>query len=111
MDELLDQLVRLTEGTLSRMGELTVEELEEWVDAREGLVSEILLQPPESFHSEERRRTAQLELRLSAKLISRMEELRNEASQHLNKVGTARTQRSAYDVAYTPESFYFDKKK
>ncbi|WP_058300376.1 hypothetical protein [Gorillibacterium timonense] len=111
MSELLDRLLELTEDALGRLDLMAYEELEQWVNDREALISEIRMQPPESFRVEERRRKAQQELHLAAELIARMEDLREEASSHLNRVETARVQRSAYDVTYTPDSFFIDKKK
>jgi len=111
MDELLDQLLALTENAVDHLDRMTFQELAEWVQAREEIIAQIRRQPAEQFRGEERRRKVEQLLSQSPALVARMEELRAEAALHLNKVGKARMQKDVYDSAYTPDSFFIDKRK
>ncbi|WP_426450519.1 flagellar protein FliT [Paenibacillus sp. S-38] len=112
MREHMEALEALTEGMVSRLSEALYEELEQFVRDREEIILSIrrsLQTNPESA-AEYAERVQQV-LRQDESIMGRMEELRSEAAEQLQKVDTARTQRGAYDKAYTPDSLFFDKRK
>ncbi|AFH59233.1 flagellar protein FliT [Paenibacillus caseinilyticus] len=112
MREHIEALETLTAGMASRLPEAEYEELEQFVREREEIILSIrrgLHTNPEaaSLYAER----VQQVLRQDEAIMECMEALRSEAAGQLQKVDTARTQRGAYDKAYTPDSLFFDKRK
>lgn len=111
MDELILSLDRLTREIVERLEETTYEELELFVEDRQELVDSIAEQvelcPTTSAQKQEINRI----LEHDNVILDRMNALRLEAQDWLQKRNQAKVQRSAYEAAYTPDSFLMDRRK
>ncbi|MEK3717886.1 flagellar protein FliT [Paenibacillus sp. FSL R7-0333] len=111
MDEFIRNLDRLTGEMMDRLQDATYEELEEFVGERQKLVdsitNEVEVCPATLAQKQEINRI----LSHDNELLDRMNALRQEAQDFLQKRGQAKIQRNAYETAYTPDSFLMDRKK
>ncbi|WP_339799072.1 hypothetical protein MKY19_28110 [Paenibacillus sp. FSL R5-0744] len=111
MDELILSLDQLTRSIVNRLQETTYEELELFVEDRQELVDSIAKQvalcPTTSAQKQEINRI----LEYDNVILDRMNALRLEAQDWLQKRKQAKVQRSAYEAAYTPDSFLMDRRK
>lgn len=111
MDELIRSLDLLTREMMSRLQEATYEELVVFVEERQKLVDSIAekaaIYPSSAAQKQEIHRI----LGYDNELLDRMNALRQEAQNFLQKRGQAKIQRSAYEQNYTPDSILMDRKK
>lgn len=111
MDEFIEQLKQLTLQCAHHLEEMEVEDLEKFVAERELLIVKIrncsLNESDRMRHKED----IALILRYDSVIVQRMNDLKSEAGKELTQATKARKQMSAYYAAYTPDSYYFDKKK
>lgn len=125
MAEWIEQLERLTETAAANIREMTHEELLHFVEERGRLIDQARRAERESgaagtagaelSHSQHestdlQRRVHKL-LAHDAAIRARMEELLREHEGSFGKVRQAKRQKTAYDMEYTPDSLFFDKKK
>lgn len=116
MDKWLKELEQLTEGAAVRIQDMTHEELLQFVEDRGRLIE----QWKHSYSGADleqaagnpdlKRRVFKL-LEQDGAIRVRMQLLLDEYGGSFNKVQKAKMQKSAYDVEYTPDSLFFDKKK
>ncbi|WP_410512601.1 flagellar protein FliT [Paenibacillus sp. BR2-3] len=111
MDNLIGELEQLTVDLMPRLQEAPYEELEAYVETRQGLVDSIgeavtICRPTEGQKQEIRRI-----LEHDSAILARMNALRLEAQDWLQKRNQAKAQRSAYESGYTPDSILMDRKK
>ncbi|WP_222850417.1 flagellar protein FliT [Paenibacillus tengchongensis] len=108
---MLKELEQLTEKITGSLMELTYEELESFVAERQKLVEaigrEVENVHPTAAHKETLRRI----LEQDPAIVARMNGFRLEAQDWLHKRNQAKTQRSAYESAYTPDSILMDRRK
>lgn len=109
MDKLLKALENLTLDLVANLKKLSYDQLEEFVEKREQLITQ--MQSMEQVFSETDRMLIQSILRYDTEIASRMNCLKEEAGLGMGKIDRARVQKVAYDVEYTPDSVFFDKRK
>jgi hypothetical protein len=111
MDELIQQLDQLTANITDRLNETIYQELETFVEERQKLVDSIgdaTANCPPTIAQKQR---IYIIMEHDSAILARMDALRLEAQDWLQKRNQAKTQRSAYDSAYSPESILMDRKK
>ncbi|MBP2109953.1 flagellar protein FliT [Paenibacillus silagei] len=111
MDELIRNLDRLTGEMMDRLQDATYEELEDFVEERQNLVDSITQEVEFCPATQAQKQGINLILSHDNELLDRMNALRQEAQDFLQKRGQAKIQRNAYETAYTPDSFLMDRKK
>ncbi|MEK4158954.1 flagellar protein FliT [Paenibacillus odorifer] len=104
----MDQLTREIE---ERLQETTYEELEAFVDERQKLVDSIAEEATICRTTLAQKQEINRILEHDNVILNRMNTLRLEAQDWLQKRNQAKTQRNAYEAAYTPDSFLMDRKK
>lgn len=111
MDELIRSLDQLTREIEERLQEATYEELEVFVDERQKLVDSIAEKAEICRATPAQKQEINQILEHDNVILDRMNALRFEAQDWLQKRNQAKTQRNAYEAAYTPDSFLMDRKK
>jgi AraC-like DNA-binding protein len=111
MDDLLQELAQMNQRMVLHLFEAPYEELESFVEDRQKLVDaigrQISIEPP----TDAQKRVISHILEHDGVLLDRMNDLRLEAQDWLQKRNQAKAQRSAYEVGYTPDSILMDRKK
>ncbi|MDP5275891.1 flagellar protein FliT [Chengkuizengella axinellae] len=111
MDSLIPQLESLTKQTYDQLKSITYKELEQFVNKRESIINQM----KNSGITDEQKQLFQQTIvnitRYDKEILMKMKQLKDEASQELNKIQSGRKQKSAYQNAYTADSVFFDKKK
>ncbi|WP_028551013.1 hypothetical protein [Paenibacillus sp. UNC451MF] len=112
MDKSLDELLQMTQQLASKLETVGYEEIVEFVNIREELVLNIQKQYENHKLDKSYLDHALVSiLSYDDQILYRMQQLKNEASDNLNKMTTAKQQKSSYEAKYAPESMFFDKKK
>ncbi|MEK5419752.1 flagellar protein FliT [Paenibacillus sp. FSL L8-0708] len=111
MDELIRSLDQLTREIEERLQETTYEELEAFVDERQELVDSIAEVATICRMTLAQKKEINRILEHDNVILDRMNTLRLEAQDWLQKRNQAKAQRNAYEAAYTPDSFLMDRKK
>ncbi|OMD21959.1 flagellar protein FliT [Paenibacillus odorifer] len=111
MDELIWSLNQLTQEIEERLQETTYEELEAFVDERQELVDSIAEVATICRTTLAQKQEINRILEHDNVILDRMNTLRLEAQDWLQKRNQAKAQRNAYEAAYTPDSFLMDRKK
>lgn len=111
MDKLVQSLDVLTRNLTDRLYETTYEELEAFVEERQELVNKIGDLVVSCQPSDAQKREISRMLERDSEILARMNALRLEAQDWLQKRNQAKAQRSAYEAGYTPDSFLMDRKK
>jgi len=111
MDELILSLDQLTRSIVNRLQETTYEELELFVEDRQELVDSIAEQADICQSTPAQKQEINRILEYDNVILDRMNALRLEAQDWLQKRNQAKVQRSAYEAAYTPDSFLMDRRK
>ncbi|MEK3760779.1 flagellar protein FliT [Paenibacillus sp. FSL P4-0338] len=111
MDELINELDWLTEKLSVHLDDVTYEELEAFVEQRQNLVERIEQEVEKCQPISAQKDAIRRILEHDPSIMARMNALRQEAQDFLQKRGQAKIQRSAYEAAYTPDSFLMDRKK
>lgn len=116
MDELFDELVRVTQGAAERAGSLHVDELDQLMNDRMQLLVKIRridAQLPEGAPERLRYRDHVSKIKQCESIIlRRMNELKWEASEHLERFSDYHKQKEAYaGDLLDNEGLYFDEKR
>ncbi|MDF2667948.1 MAG: hypothetical protein K0R67_254 [Paenibacillus sp.] len=117
MFDWLNELEKLTLNTLENLQEMTDEQLLFFVEER-GRILESIKQTgsddpngeQKGFDQNTRNRIQQL-LQYDGMIQMRMQAMLTEYGLTFSKVQAAKKQKTAYDLEYTPDSLFFDKKK
>ncbi|WP_308636638.1 hypothetical protein [Paenibacillus silvisoli] len=111
--EVLNQLEQLTLQIIEDIHETTAEQIEDFLEQRERMIGDICAQFDRLSDVTVYREQVSRILSHDSRIVGRMEELKNEASQGLDKFNRARVQRNAYSGGGGSfgESFFFDEKK
>lgn len=96
---------------MSRLQEATYEELVVFVEERQKLVDSIAEKVAIYSSSAAQKQEINRILGYDNELLDRMNTLRQEAQNFLQKRGQAKMQRNAYEAGYTPDSILMDRKK
>ncbi|SDW83681.1 hypothetical protein [Paenibacillus sp. PDC88] len=108
LSSLINELERNVNELLSVVNHANYEQIVELVDKKEEIVSNLLEYKEElSLDTKEKIKALMIQDSL---VISRMQSLKDEATEWLLKRESIKEQRSAYNMNYTPDSFFFDKK-
>ncbi|MEK3880380.1 flagellar protein FliT [Paenibacillus sp. FSL M7-0420] len=111
MDELTNELERLTKNLLAHLYDATYEELEAFVEQRQKLVEAIGDEVENCQMTPAQKDVLRRILEHDPAIMARMNAHRLEAKDWLQKRNQAKIQRNAYETAYTPDSFLMDRKK
>jgi len=106
--KILDDLQAITEEAIARLNVMHEEELLQLADRREELVK--ALEPHRSDITPENRAQITHILGFDSLIISRMNFLKNEAGQWMQKQGAIKSQQNAYHNAYAMNSVFIDHK-
>lgn len=107
--EIIIELEFMTKQLVQNIQEASYEELLAFAEHRESLAQQII-RYKDQLQLQDTSRLLQLQ-NYDEVILSRMGQLKLEASNWLFKRGAIRDQRSAYDSRYTPDSMFFDHKK
>ncbi|MBJ9993125.1 hypothetical protein [Paenibacillus sp. S28] len=111
MDNLISSLQALTENVVARLQYTAYEELQDFVQERQQLIDELNRLKQHTPFSPSQVEQLQSILQADPLILNRMDQLKMEASDWLQHRGQAKMQRSAYEAAYTPDSFLMDQRK
>ncbi|WP_025688193.1 hypothetical protein [Paenibacillus zanthoxyli] len=106
IQQLLVHLKEITDLILQRLDEITEEEFERFTEDREELVRKL-----ETFRAEiDDNHKSQIHALLGNDhlILARMQKLKDEAGQWLEKKGAIRIQQQAYQKMYSPDSWFVD---
>jgi hypothetical protein len=96
---------------VNRLDEADYEELEAFVEKREALMEQIRTQEEQkpflANHSERVSRILEHDHAIKGRMLA----LKLEASDALARMDQGKKQKSAYEAAYSPDSYFFDKRK
>ncbi|MET3548126.1 hypothetical protein ABID47_004754 [Paenibacillus favisporus] len=106
---LIDELELLTSGIVDRLDDVSYEELSRFSDRRAELVNQ-MVGAGLVLNEEDKQRLHSLSAHDGA-ILNKMRLYKKEASEWLFRQGNIKEQRSAYHAGFTPESFFFDKRK
>lgn len=109
MLNLLQNLQQMTLEVLSNLDNIKFEQLETFVEHREQIIIQ-LRAAGQSLGDKEKKLIEDI-LEHDVVIMSRMQQLKDEAGLGINKMDRARVQFSAYYAEYTPDSIFFDRRK
>lgn len=111
MDNCILELNKITQDIINRLDNCSYEELNDFVEQRQNLIDQLEQQVrKQSIGVIEQHQLREL-LEADPMIIARMQQLKSEAAKWLQQREHTKTQRNAYDTAYTPDSFLMDRKK
>lgn len=111
MNEHVYRLAEITLLTVEKLNEMSFEELVEFVEARGELIHKLNQSSADAYKDEKTQILLKETLHQDAAILGRMKELREEASQHLMKIGSARKYNQSYENNYYSGSAFVDQKK
>ncbi|WP_307585243.1 flagellar protein FliT [Paenibacillus wynnii] len=111
MDDLIQQLNQLTSSIIDRLGEVSYEEFSAFVEERQKLVDSIGVEVELCQPTPAQKQAISRIMEHDSAILARMNALRLEAQDWLQKRNQAKAQRSAYESGYTPDSILMDRKK
>lgn len=109
MNELLHELNQLTKNVIGRLEQMSYEEMEIFVESRQILSDGIAHKAIElgGLHSSQKQLLAKI-LSYDEEIATRLQVLRLEAKSWLERNQQIKIQQSAYQNAYSADSFFFD---
>jgi isoleucyl-tRNA synthetase len=112
MDSLVQSLQAITEHMIEQLDGVTEEQIQFFIDQRESIVEQLKLMQITEADIEQYGGAVRKLLDYDPIITSKLEELRTEARNHLEKSNIAKVQNTAYNSTYTSDSsYYFDSKK
>lgn len=111
MHSLIHSLQAITDNMIAQLDHVTEEQIIFFVDQREQLVQQLQQIHITDAERQQYRSIVRGVLQHDNVITSKLEELRSGASEGIQKVNVARVQNTAYSTPFTPDSYYFDKKK
>ncbi|MEF2968084.1 hypothetical protein V3851_19830 [Paenibacillus sp. M1] len=110
IDQLLKQLEQITKDFLDHSVDLEFEEVERFVGERQELVDKIVAEGASiALNSNQKKALAEI-LKEDKPILSRMYQLRDDASDWLERNNQIKRQQIAYQNNYAADSYFFDKK-
>ncbi|WP_145334524.1 hypothetical protein [Paenibacillus xylanexedens] len=100
----------MTEHIIDRIEETSYEELESFVEERQRIIDTILLNSESSPLNARQKNEVHRILTYDTVLLQRMNFLRLEAQDWLQKRNQAKKQRNVYEAAYAPDSMLMDRR-
>jgi hypothetical protein len=111
MDKWIEELEELTQSNLAKLPNMSSGQVSEFMDQRTEMIDALLQLKLGPQEKQVYKKRIDAVLSYDVAFLSKMEFLKEEAREQLNKLDKARTQRKAYDSTYDVESFFIDKKK
>ncbi|WP_339267533.1 hypothetical protein [Paenibacillus sp. FSL R5-0470] len=111
MDNCILELNKITQDIINRLENCSYEELDDFVEQRQILIDQLEQEIRKQSIGEVQQNQILELLKADPMIIQRMQQLKNEAANWLQQREQAKAQRSAYEAAYTPDSFLMDRKK
>lgn len=110
MDEWIEQLENLTFGILEQLDEVDYGKLAHFANSRRKLLKQLDLEQGNRVNKEQFVDRITKILEADRQIVSRMNQLKDEASSELIRIRGARKQKGAYQMKFSPDSLFFDKK-
>ncbi|UPK43466.1 hypothetical protein [Paenibacillus pabuli] len=111
LDEQISELELMTLNVVRQIPQISYQELEEFVDGRQGLVDGIGdLLSNNSLSDSQKKRIDHI-LQYDSLILNQMSLLKNQSEEWLMQRGQAKAQRHAYELSYTQDSILMDQKK
>lgn len=111
MDELIAELRTITIQLVDGLSTVTYEQLADFTEHRESIVTRMRdIEAIEPFTPAHLATIDELRAYDQA-IVGKMISFKDEAAKALMKVDQGRKQKSGYEAAYTPDSYFFDRKK
>ncbi|MFD1885614.1 hypothetical protein [Paenibacillus wenxiniae] len=109
MSSLLEQLHVLSVGIIERLNIISDEELFSFIDEREVLIKRMEMYRAE-LTEEHKVQISEL-MNMDPIILNKMDQIKQEAGQWLERQGTIRNQQHAYHQHYVTDSFFVDRRK
>ncbi|ETT65512.1 hypothetical protein BSK66_11085 [Paenibacillus odorifer] len=111
MDNCILELNKITQDIIIRLDNCSYEELTDFVEQRQNLIDQLEQHVKKQSIGVIQQYQLRELLETDPMIIARMQQLKSEAAKWLQQREQAKTQRNAYEAAYTPDSFLMDRKK
>ncbi|WP_408892917.1 hypothetical protein [Paenibacillus taichungensis] len=111
LDEQIGELELMTLNVVKQIPQISYQELEEFVERRQGLVDGIGNLLNNSSLSDSQKKRIEHILQYDSLILNQMSLLKNQSEEWLMQRGQAKAQRQAYELSYTPDSILMDQKK
>ncbi|MEO2209829.1 hypothetical protein ABGV40_02905 [Paenibacillus amylolyticus] len=111
LDEQIGELELLTLNVVRQIPQISYQELEGFVDGRQGLVDGIGDVLNNNSLSDSQKERIDHILKYDSLILDQMFLLKNQSEEWLMQRGQAKAQRNAYELSYTPDSILMDQKK
>jgi hypothetical protein len=111
MHSLVEALTDMTERMVAQIDHVTEDQILFFIEQREQIVQQMQQMDISEVEISQFGGTIRTILKHDPVIIGKLEMLRNEASEGIQKVNLAKMHNNAYTAPYTPDSYYFDKKK
>lgn len=109
---LVQSLQDITERMVEQLDCVSVEQIQFFIDQRESIVEQLKLTDITEADREQYGAAVRKLLDYDPIITLKLEQLRDEAKNHLEKSTVAKVQNTAYNSTYTTDnSYYFDSKK
>ncbi|MDN4066442.1 hypothetical protein QYF50_00935 [Paenibacillus vini] len=111
IDQYLKELEKITETFVSQLAEVNYEEVELFIERRQHLCDKLFSESNhvEGLNSIQKNLLTNI-LSADNLILPKMYELRNDASEWLERNNQIKRQKTAYLSSYTADSFFIDKK-
>lgn len=107
---LLDRLVEATRALDAGLEQASMEELLEFVEERERLVTAMGLQEYSAAERTEYARTIAGLAPYDSRIVAKLAEFKTEAATQLQNIAASRVRKAAYESQYDADSMFFDRK-
>ncbi|MBP2001770.1 hypothetical protein J2Z69_002826 [Paenibacillus shirakamiensis] len=111
MDNAISKLEELTETLVSHLQHISSEDLEAFLERRQQIIGEITFLKQEAPYTPDQVERLNQIVEQDSLILNRMSTLKDEASNWLQNRGQAKTQRNAYEAAYSPDSMLMDRRE
>jgi hypothetical protein len=111
MHNLVEALQDMTERMAEQIDHVSEEQILFFIDQRELIVQQLQSMNISESDKQHYGTVVGSLLKHDPIILGKLEQLHTEAASGLQRVNFARLQTNAYQTAYTPDSYYFDKRK
>ncbi|KOP66205.1 hypothetical protein AMS62_13840 [Bacillus sp. FJAT-18019] len=111
MDDLIQELEKLCFAIISRIGEVSYEELLEYTEKRQPVLDKMAIMISENPLTPDQKQCVKDILQYDQEIQSRMIEYKLEASNWLRQRDAVKVQRNAYESSYSFDSMIMDQRK
>lgn len=111
MDNCILELNKITQDIINRLENCSYEELNDFVEQRQIMIDQLEQHVRKQSIGVIQQNQLRELLKADPVILERMQQLKSEAAKWLQQREQAKAQRSAYEAAYTPDSFLMDRRK